>query len=181
MSHGMDWFASDDPNQRNDNARKIPASLPLGADLPPTIDRFREMAAASWDALVTEGPVHADHVLLALCAEALHHRRLAAELREAGDALPAPYGNPPATAEQNRLREAIHARRDAAGNRAVQLSKRAAKLRATTPAGIYAKALVVRSSQTAAAMLAMSLAEDLVSSDVLRKSLWPATAAEAVP
>jgi hypothetical protein len=181
MTSTKDRFASDDPHPRNDSARKIPAPLPLGSDLGPTIDRFQEIVAASRDALVTEGPVHADHVLLGLCAEALHHRRLCAELRKAKDALPAPYGNPPATAEQKRQRQEIGAQADDARNRAVQLSRRAAKLKASTPAGIYAKALVVRSSQTAAAILAMSLAEDLIGAPVLRASLWPATTAEHVP
>ena len=41
-------------------------------------------------------------------------------------------------------------------------------------AGIYAKAMVVRASKTGAAGLAMSLAEDLISCEELRKSLWPA-------
>jgi hypothetical protein len=47
------------------------------------------------------------------------------------------------------------------------------KLRATTGAGIYAKALVVRSSVTGAAELAMSWAEDLVACSELRATLWP--------
>ena len=38
---------------------------------------------------------------------------------------------------------------------------------------IYAKALVVRSSVTGAAKLAMSLAEDLVACSELRATLWP--------
>ncbi len=51
-----------------------------------------------------------------------------------------------------------------------------AKKRATTPAGIYAKATVVRASKTGAAGLAMSLAADLLACEELRKALWPAEA-----
>ena len=47
---------------------------PLPTDLGPTVDRLREIATQSTDALLTEGPVHPDHKLLDLCAEALHHR-----------------------------------------------------------------------------------------------------------
>jgi hypothetical protein len=64
--------------------------------------------------------------------------------------------------------------RTRADQRAKQLLRRAGKLRATTPAGIHAKALLVRASVTGAAVLAMSLAEELIASRALRESLWPA-------
>jgi hypothetical protein len=48
------------------------------------------------------------------------------------------------------------------------------KMKATTAAGIYAKAAVVRASKTGTADLAMSLAEDLLDCPGLRASLWPA-------
>jgi hypothetical protein len=48
------------------------------------------------------------------------------------------------------------------------------KMKATTAAGIYAKAAVVRASKTGAADLAMSLAEDLLACPGLRATLWPA-------
>jgi hypothetical protein len=54
------------------------------------------------------------------------------------------------------------------------------KMKATTAAGIYAKAAVVRASRTGAADLAMSLAQDpwtvqdLLDCPGLRASLWPA-------
>ena len=150
---------------------RVPDGEPL--DFVKTIDRLRTIVAETGDALLTEGPVQPDHKLLELCAEALHYRRRAAELKEARDALPAPYGNPPATPEQNRLREELRAENDAADNRAMHLSRRVAKLRARTAPAVYAKALVVRSSKTGAAVLAMSLAEDLIGCEVLRLSLWP--------
>ena len=48
------------------------------------------------------------------------------------------------------------------------------KLKATTAAGIYAKAAAVRASKTGAADLAMSLAQDLLDCPGLRAALWPA-------
>ena len=57
--------------------------------------------------------------------------------------------------------------------RAKPLLSKIRKLHATTGGGIYAKALVVRSSVTGAAKLAMSLAEDLVACSELRATLWP--------
>ena len=51
---------------------------------------------------------------------------------------------------------------------------KAKKIKATTAAGIYAKALIVRSSKSGAPLLAMSLADDLIECPGLRASLWPA-------
>jgi hypothetical protein len=56
-----------------------------------------------------------------------------------------------------------------------------AKEKATTPAGIYAKALVVRASRTGAKHLAMTLAEDLVNYPALRAAIWPADTAREEP
>jgi hypothetical protein len=154
--------------------------LPLGQALPAAITRLQEIAALAGDALLTEGPVHPDHELLGLCAEALHIRRRSVDLEQQYHAFPAPYGRPPATTEQNRQRDEIYAELVAADALAVRLTRRAAKFRATTAAGIYAKALVVRSARSVAAMLAMSLAEDLIACDELRRSLWPAEIAGRV-
>lgn len=66
--------------------------------------------------------------------------------------------------------------RDDATRAFSHLLRRAAKIAATTAAGIYAKALAVRSSHTGAATLAMSLANDLIACPGLRASLWPAEA-----
>jgi len=66
-------------------------------------------------------------------------------------------------------------------SKAKPILRRIAKLRAITPAGIYAKALVVRASRTGAPVLAMSLATDMIASPGLRASLWPADVADAQP
>jgi hypothetical protein len=49
-------------------------------------------------------------------------------------------------------------------------------MRAQTPAGLYAKAALLVTSQGARA-LALSLAADLVDNAVLRRVLWPVAAA----
>jgi hypothetical protein len=58
--------------------------------------------------------------------------------------------------------------------RAKPLLLRAGKMRAATAAGVYGKALLVRSSRTGTQVLAKSLAEDLMAMPGLRASLWPA-------
>ncbi len=52
--------------------------------------------------------------------------------------------------------------------------RRAGKLRATTPAGIYAKAMVVHHSVSGATMLGVTLAEELLECPGLRSVLWAA-------
>jgi hypothetical protein len=49
------------------------------------------------------------------------------------------------------------------------------KMKATTAAGIYAKAAVPCASRTGAADLAVSLAQDLLDRAGLRSALWPAS------
>jgi len=146
------------------------------------VERLREIVAASQDALLTEGPVHPDHELLGLCAEALHWRRHGGATHEAR------------MAEQHRLLDRDHRKgtlewTEAEYNRAfgraleveLDYDKRmrrvlfeARKLPAKTAAGIYAKALIVRSTKTGSMLLAMSLADDLIALPQLRTSLWPA-------
>lgn len=54
------------------------------------------------------------------------------------------------------------------------LLRRVGKLRAHTPAGLYAKAQLVSGSRTGAAILAKSLAADMIEMPGLRQRLWPA-------
>jgi hypothetical protein len=51
---------------------------------------------------------------------------------------------------------------------------RLGKLRAATPVGIFAKAVVAHRIGPSAAYLAVSLASDLLSSPGLREAIWPA-------
>ena len=62
----------------------------------------------------------------------------------------------------------------AAGRRTRGPLRAVGKLRATTPAGIFAKALVIDRGTDHAAEFAKSLARDLLASPELRAALWPA-------
>jgi hypothetical protein len=151
-----------------------PRNLPLGDALGPTIDRLRAIAVEAGNNMLTEGPVQPDHQLLELCGDVLHLLKEATRIRAAEKA--AWNAAPPSGPSKDRIE---HYQREIA--RANDLERRAKtmlfhvkKLRATTAAGIYAKALIVRSSVTGAADLAMTLAEDLINCSGLRESLWPA-------
>ena len=139
--------------------------------------RMKEIAATSADSLLlANGPPTLDWMLLDLCGDALHFAK--AEQRGRAIALAMPRaGRSMTDAEhqvfRDRLKEAhLH------GHKLVQLLRRAKKMKATTPAGIYAKAQLVRSSKTGATALAMSLAADLVDCKALSDTLWPAEGME---
>jgi hypothetical protein len=142
-------------------------------DMLPAIARFRDIAAQSGDALLTEGAVSPDHKLLDLCATALHHLVAAERARDARDkwwiSLEG-QARKDALAEDGRLIAEMLER----SRQAKPYLPNITKLKATTAAGIYAKAMVVRASKTGAAGLAMSLAQDLLDCPGLRSSLWPA-------
>src|SRR5258708_1660461 len=136
------------------------------------IARFREIVAETHDAiLLAEGSAHPDAALLDLCAEALHLLRHAEKIGSEHHMLFADgeRWDDARRQESSRLFE----ERERFVKKAKPLLSEIRKLRATTGAGIYAKALVVRSSVTGAARLAMSLAEDLVACTELRATLWP--------
>jgi hypothetical protein len=152
---------------RNERLRQL-------ATLGPAVARLKEIAAQSGDALLTEGDVHPDHVLLDLCADALHylkHAQRAWEERNTDEWLH--LEGEQLDAAVARDRQCLAAWYEGNGVAKPRLA-RIAKLRARTPAGIYAKAMVVRASKTGAASLAMTLAEDLIACENLRASLWPA-------
>jgi hypothetical protein len=168
-------FRGDGQTQRK------PRDAPIGPHLPSTIARLREIAELSGDHLVTEGPVHPDHQLLDLCAAALdlvqqaedasvQYRQQAPRLFDAW------------TEADVAANRAARDRQKALNVAATQFIRRAHKLKATTPAGVYAKALLVRASITGARVLGRSLAEDLIACDGLRESLiWPEAQGEARP
>jgi hypothetical protein len=148
-------------------------SQSLGARFSPAIDQLRAIAAQAGDALLTEGDVQPDHKLLDLCADALHilvhaERAYAARPNWVGEKDPVKLKA--FLALDKEMLETWSNGTTAAKPRMVAI----AKIKATTPAGIYAKAMLVRASKTGAAGLAMSLAEDLVACEGLRASLWPA-------
>jgi hypothetical protein len=143
-------------------------------DFTGAIAQLRLLAATSADNALTEGPVNADRQLLDLCADALHSLVHAERAQRAGvDALHSAHDSKD---YQNRraVWEALGAEAESGVRNAKPMMYRIRKLKATTAAGIYAKAAVVRASKTGAADLAMSLAQDLLDCPGLRASLWPA-------
>jgi hypothetical protein len=146
--------------------------------MPAAIGLFRSIAAKSADALVMEGQPHPDHRLLALCADALDELSVvrrevevqAVEARErAGKAWPPAEGEEAWRAAQRTRFEAHMAHY----YQARALLRAIAKVPATTPAGIYAKAQVCRASRTGAPGLATSMVEDLLACRALRAVIWP--------
>jgi hypothetical protein len=134
------------------------------------IARLREIVAETTDSLIFGGgSSHPDAALFDLCAEALH---LLAHAEVARAALSATRGE-----KYDRLWKEY----DGGVKRAKPLLSRIRKLRAVTGAGIYAKALVVRTSRTGAPELAKSMAEDLIACAGLRAILWPAERAAQAP
>jgi hypothetical protein len=138
------------------------------------IAQLRLLAITSTDNALTEGPVNADRQLLDLCADALHslvHAERAYHSRDWSGLT----AKTKAEADAARAKDAeLRAEYGTGRKSAKPLLGRIRKMKATTAAGIYAKAAVVRESKTGAADLAMSLAQDLLDCPGLRASLWPA-------
>lgn len=154
--------------------RESPLASPeLGA----TIERLKAIADQATHALLTEGPVHPDYKLLDLCAEIGYRRKFADAADKRRSAAPAA---PWMCKTPEQALEMAEAKNDEemAGKKYSHLLREAAKLRATTAAGIYAKAIAVRASRTGAQLLAISLADDLIACPGLRESLWSAREVE---
>ena len=155
-------------------------SMSARKPLPPTetvnaMVRLRQIAAEARDhLLLADGPPHPDADLLDLCAEAIHylgHAQKALDARRVREWQDGTEDERKARyAEDERLLK-VYLESDRAGKPAMA---RIAKMKATTAAGIFAKAMVVRCSKTGAAGLAMTLAEDLIACPGLRAALWPA-------
>jgi hypothetical protein len=139
-------------------------------DFSAAVTRLRELADASADAMVTEGTVSPDHALLDLCADIGKQRQIETEASRAAYPNRFAYPGEAERPEQDRLR-AISATEHRS---LAHMLRAASKLKATTPAGIFAKALAIRSSKTGTNGLAISLAEDLTDNPMLRSLLWPA-------
>jgi hypothetical protein len=133
------------------------------------IAQLRQIAATSADNALTEGPVNADRQLLDLCAEALHalvHAERAYASRGSFFECKSKDQRAVYDGRYVEYQDGLKSAKPAMG--------RIRKMKATTAAGIYAKAAVVRASKTGAADLAMSLAQDLLDCPGLRSALWPA-------
>lgn len=151
----------------------IPQPTP---NLQPAIDRLKVIAGQSGDHLLLgDGTPHPDAGLLDLCVEI-------ARLRGVAEAAWRRFADTPVgwSKEQRVERDTLRAQERVASRALSCLLRRAGSLAATTPAGIYAKAIAVRTSKTGAALLGVSLAEDLIDNPALRASLWSA-AQEVAP
>jgi hypothetical protein len=156
------------------------AKRPNPEQFQPAIDRLKAIVAESGDRLLlADGPPNPDAELLDLCAEALHHLKAAEKAYNERPIHQVTVNTPQWPPEVRQRDEELMAEFYQHAGQARSRMVRAKKLRATTAAGIYAKALCVRASRTGAAEFAMSLAEDLVNNPELRASLWPAEARRA--
>ncbi len=145
---------------------------PLGADLAPILARMKEMADASANALLlTDEPPCPDAPLLDICAGGLHAVKAAASARHTVQQYIS--GSQMLTVEERAAYDALSAECMSLDTAARTAMRRAGKINATTPAGIYAKALLVRASADGSPVLARSLADDFISCRMLRESLWP--------
>jgi len=152
------------------SAKQDRTRLPLGNEFASTIAQLKAIADRSHDAALTEGEVNRDRHLLDLCSDALHALKHAEKIHKEWRSL---WDSDRPLKDETRARcEALHAEQNSLENQAKQIMYRAKKMPAKTPAGIYAKAMLVRASVTGAAHLAMSLAEDMVNCKELRAVLW---------
>jgi hypothetical protein len=143
-------------------------------DFTAAIAQLKQIALTSADNALTEGPVNADRQLLDLCAETLHALVHAERARRAYHEVFHRDCHDKTAENLRPVWEALWEDASSGTKSAKPLLGRIRKMKATTAAGIYAKAAVVRASKTGAADLAMSLAEDLLDCPGLRASLWPA-------
>jgi hypothetical protein len=121
----------------------------------------REMVAGA-DPSATVSP---DHALLMLCDHVVVAKRQHDHIEAAWRAMD--HSNPD---HQRGYEEWLRAARTVRG-----LVMKLRKFSATTPAGLFAKAAAVSRTGSAAAIVAVSLADDLLASAELRKAVWPAT------
>lgn len=149
-----------------------------------TVDRLKQIAGEAMDHLyLSDGPPQPDYELLDVCGELLHLMNRRKALYEQHHVL----------FRSRTFDHLSESQKDEARVKSVGLTEearqldgpissllsRARKLPATTAAGIYAKVLVVRTSETGAGKLAQTLADDLINIPNLRASLWPSEEARA--
>jgi hypothetical protein len=137
---------------------------------PAFIAQMRELAARS--GTLQSLPAHPDNpdaLLLGLCSVAVEQHKHVTQAKNDYCERKDFSWSADSLAQDKKLRENWNS----ATGELTTLLRRAAKLHAVTPAGIYAKALMVSKSRTGAAVLAKSLAEDLIANTTLRAALWP--------
>jgi hypothetical protein len=138
----------------------------MSESLDAAVAQLRKVAAiAARTGNAPASPPHPDADLLQLCATILDMRAEYDAIDREARKMPGPYrGNPNFDAELDK--------RDRVKRACMAPMARVGKVAATTAAGVYAKAMVLRASH-GAPQLALSIAEDLVSCPGLRSALWP--------
>jgi hypothetical protein len=147
----------------------------MNPDVPAAISMFRQLAATSATALLTEGEVHPDHNLLELCANALD--RLSAVQRAQEDDERFRQAGPRAHGGEDAWRAELMTRfehRCGLSRSATTALRAVGKIAAQTGAGIFAKAQCIAASKTGCPVIAKSLAVDLLNCRPLRAVIWPA-------
>jgi hypothetical protein len=140
----------------------------MSESLDATVAQLRKAATtAVRTGKVDASPSHPNADLLVLCALILDLRAKYDAIDREARTMPSPYvGNPAFDAEL--------AKRNAVKRACMSPMARVGKIAANTPAGVYAKAMVLRASYGTAPQLALSIARDLVNCPGLRSALWPA-------
>jgi hypothetical protein len=113
-------------------------------------------------------PVAEDHALLMLADQCILAKRQHDQLEEAWRGMPHDNGE-----SKRAYDEWLRSRRAVKG-----LLMLARKHSARTPAGLFAKAALVSRTGSAAAIVALTLADDLLDSPELRRAVWPVAARE---
>ena len=152
-------------------------STTRGRDPDSVIDRLRELAStAASTGQEPEPAPHPDAVLLDLCADIAQSLKASKAANKQWDDARVPWCERTlATVDQdNSLRFGAKV----ADRNYFAALRAAAKIPATTAAGVHAKAVACRASKTGAANLATSLANDLLAAPGLRSAIWPAEGAE---
>jgi hypothetical protein len=141
--------------------RRVPATDPQSDEMAVLREIARSAAELGVD---PSAAPHPDHELLGLCDQIVMLRRQADAAYDAWWLTPF-HSKERASADYDMKR----------ANRALRPPLvRAGNLRATTAAGLYAKAVAVSKASDSAAKLGKSLALDLLASAELRAVLWPA-------
>lgn len=157
-----------------DRALRMHFLIPSGAA--ETLQLLRDMAArAVLRGKAEEPEPHPDAELLAVCGLVLDLAAGLEAISREMDALPPCYecqsrdegweARKPLWAEYGRIDREMR-----------KPMRRIGTLRATTPAGIFAKALVLRRSKGNAPRLALTLAQELLDCPGLRAAIWGADA-----
>jgi hypothetical protein len=139
-----------------------------GHDFASSLRNLRQLAStAARTGTTSSAPDHPDAELLKLCADVLDlHAEEERFSREASGIAHGTIANP--------AYRAVLDNRDACAAAWKPLLARIGKIPSKTPAGVYAKAMVLRRGYGTAPKLSLSLAEDLVACPGLRSSIWPA-------